>query len=269
MEGGKKVLPRSLFISHGGGPLPLLGDAHHREMVTSLQTIASDIPRPDAIIVVSAHWEEPVPTITAAQNPPLIYDYYGFPPESYEIQYPCPGDPGLAAEVYRLLVNNNIEARLDQARGLDHGAFVPLKVMYPEADIPCIQLSLVDTLDAEQHILVGEALRDLSEGNVLILGSGFTFHNMKAFFEPENDEAIGLNHAFEDWLESACRSGEYSENERRKILTNWDEAPGARYCHPREEHLLPLHVCYGVAGSACARHISLTILNKKSSIYMW
>ena len=249
--------------------MPLLGDVHHRDMVTWLQHIAADIPRPDAIIVVSAHWEEPIPTITAARTPSLLYDYYGFPPESYEIEYPCPGDPGLAGELYRLLLNSNMEARLDQDRGLDHGTFVPLKVMYPEADIPCIQLSMVDTLGAEQHIQIGEVLHNLYKQNVLIIGSGFTFHNMKAFFEPESAEAIRLNHAFEDWLEATCGSSAYSESQRRELLINWDEAPGARYCHPREEHLLPLHVCYGVARSACTRHISLTILNKKSSMYMW
>ena len=135
-------LPRALFISHGGGPLPLLGDPGHQEMVSCLQEIASNIPRPDAVLVVSAHWEAPVPAITACDRPPLIYDYYGFPPESYDIAYPCAGEPSLAQEVYRLLGEDGIEARLDEARGFDHGVFVPLKIMYPQAAIPCVQLSL-------------------------------------------------------------------------------------------------------------------------------
>jgi 4,5-DOPA dioxygenase extradiol len=129
-------LPRAVFLSHGGGPLPLLGDPDHRQMVSCLQNIAVNIPRPDAILVVSAHWEEPVPTLTAASNPSLIYDYFGFPPESYDIQYPCVGEPFLAGEIYRMLGDRDIDARLDEARGLDHGVFVPLKIMYPEADIP-------------------------------------------------------------------------------------------------------------------------------------
>lgn len=263
------VLPKSLFISHGGGPLPLLGDEHHRDMVACLLDIAADIPRPDAIVVVSAHWEEHIPTITAAKNPPLIYDYYGFPPESYEIEYPCAGDPALAGEIHRLLLQQEIDARLDETRGLDHGAFVPLKIMYPRADIPCIQLSLVNTLSAEQHIQIGAALHNLHKRNVLVLGSGFTFHNMKAFFEPETAETARLNQAFEDWLEAVCGGSQYTEYQRREMLINWERAPGARYCHPREEHLLPLHVCYGVAQSACIERVASTILNKKSSMYLW
>ncbi len=118
------AFPHALFISHGGGPMPLLGDPGHRQMVSCLQGIAASIPRPDAILVISAHWEEQRPAITSGSNPTLIYDYYGFPPESYEIQYPCPGDPALAREVHRLLGNSGIETTLDETRGFDHGVFV-------------------------------------------------------------------------------------------------------------------------------------------------
>lgn len=258
-----------MFISHGGGPLPLLGDPGHRQMVSCLQGIAASIPRPDAIVVVSAHWEERVPTITAGSKPSLIYDYYGFPPESYDIQYPCVGEPSLAREIYRVLGDCEIDAKLDEARGFDHGVFVPLKIMYPQADIPCVQLSLVETLDPLLHIEVGNALQNLASQNVLVIGSGFSFHNLNAFFAPDNAESFQLNAAFEKWLQDACTSREIPEHTRRDMLIHWGDAPGARFCHPREEHLLPLHVCYGVAQAPCAELYEVTIMNKKSSMYLW
>ena len=260
---------KALFISHGGGPMPLLGDAGHKQMVSSLKNIASKITRPDALLIVSAHWEEQIPTITAGQNPSLIYDYYGFPEESYDIQYPCAGDPSLANEIHALLNNARIEARLDKHRGFDHGVFVPLKIMYPEADIPCVQLSLMNNLDPSRHIEIGQALQPLSQKNVLVIGSGFSFHNLKAFFATETVESRELNHAFEEWLIKTCSCSDYLEEERARMLIGWSDARGARYCHPREEHLLPLHVCYGMAQAACSGHFELTIMNKESSMYLW
>ena len=264
-----KSLPRAIFISHGGGPLPLLGDPGHRQMVSCLQGMAAGITRPDAILVISAHWEERVPAITAGSRPPLIYDYYGFPPESYKIRYPCVGEPALAREIHRMLGSREIDATLDEKRGFDHGVFVPLKIMYPEADIPCVQLSLVDTLDALRHIEVGEALHDLADQNVLVMGSGFSFHNLKAFFAPDNAESRQLNESFEKWLQGLCANPDIPEDKRRAMLIDWDDAPGARFCHPREEHLLPLHVCYGVAQASCIELFDVTIMNKKSSMYLW
>ena len=264
-----KSLPRAMFISHGGGPLPLLGDPGHKHMVTCLQDIAADIPRPDAILVISAHWEEKVPTLTAHPNPALIYDYYGFPPESYDIQYPCDGKPELATEIYRMLGEQKIDARLDHTRGLDHGVFVPLKIMYPKADIPCVQLSLVNTLDAALHIRIGSALQGVVNKNVLVIGSGFSFHNMRAFFAPTDAESYRLNESFENWLHDVCGNRNLSEEKRQELLTHWADAPGARYCHPREEHLLPLHVCYGVSQSPCTKIYNLDILGKRSSMCVW
>lgn len=264
-----KNLPKSLFISHGGGPLPLLGDPQHSEMVICLKEIAVTIPRPDAIVVVSAHWEKQVPTITAGANPPLIYDYYGFPAESYQIQYPCAGEAVLAREIYDLFAAQGIDARLDESRGLDHGVFVPLKLMYPEANIPCIQVSLVNTLNPAQHIDIGFVLRNLHKQNVLLLGSGFSFHNLNAFFAPDTAESGRLNDAFENWLQDVCGGAQYSENQRRNTLIQWEMAPGARYCHPREEHLMPLHVCYGAAQMHYAKRVGLRIMNKKTSMYIW
>jgi len=261
--------PKALFLSHGGGPLPLLGDAGHSEMVSCLENIASRIPRPAALLVVSAHWEEPVPTIPAGANPPLIYDYSGFPDESYSIRYPCAGDPSLASLVHGLLENAGIEARLDESRGFDHGVFVPLKIMYPEAGIPCVQLSLVNTLDPARHMEIGRALGALSRKNVLVIGSGFSFHNLRTFFTAVTDATRERNHSFEQWLMETCCSRDLSEEERAHRLDHWSAAPGARYCHPREEHLLPLHVCYGVAGLHCSEQFGLTIMNRESSMYLW
>lgn len=258
-----------LFISHGGGPMPLLGDPGHREMVDRLTGIAGTLRKPSAILVISAHWEEAVPTISAGANPGLIYDYYGFPPESYEIQYPCPGEPVLAEQVRQALENAGISARLDDQRGLDHGVFVPLKLMYPNADIPCVQLSLVNSLDAAAHLAIGRALQALDYDNLLVIGSGFSFHNMRAFFTPNTPDIQARNEAFEDWLEHTCTDMDMAEPERAQRLIHWEAAPHARFCHPREEHLLPLHVCYGLAGKASERHISATILGKKSGMFYW
>lgn len=258
-----------LFISHGGGPMPLLGDPGHREMVTRLTEIAGKLRKPSAILVVSAHWEASVPTITSGARPPLIYDYSGFPPEAYNIQYPCPGEPELARQVYQALDQAGIRARLDGQRGFDHGLFVPLKLMYPQADIPCVQLSLVNSLDASTHLAIGKALQALDVDNLLVIGSGFSFHNMRAFFSANTSEVQARNQAFEDWLEETCTDSSMPESERVERLTHWELAPSARFCHPREEHLLPLHVCYGLANKASDDHISATILGKKSGMFYW
>lgn len=260
---------RALFLSHGGGPLPLLGDDGHAEMVSCLKEIAETISRPSAIIVVSAHWEAENATVTSGANPSLIYDYSGFPPESYEIKYPCPGSPPLASSITKQLKKAGINASSDSARGFDHGLFVPLKIMYPEADIPCVQLSLINGLDPLAHIKLGNALQGLADPSMLLMGSGFSFHNMKAFFATETIDSKNANKSFERWLLDTCSSQSISEEERTKRLVNWEAAPFARYCHPREEHLLPLQVCYGFTASACTKSFELQILNKESSMYLW
>ncbi|MBT2998068.1 MAG: dioxygenase [Candidatus Thiodiazotropha sp. (ex Ctena orbiculata)] len=260
---------RVIFLSHGGGPMPLLGDEGHREMVACLREMAGAMDKPSAIIVVSAHWEEAVATITAGEKPPLVCDYYGFPQESYSIEYPCPGEPSLAGRIQGMLRKAGMEAELDDQRGFDHGLFVPLKIMYPEADVPCVQLSLVNSLDSSHHIRIGQALGQLKDDNLLIIGSGFSFHNMRAFFAPDSAESRKMNESFEAWLIDTCSNDALQEDERIQRLNNWQNAPHARYCHPREEHLLPLHLCYGIAQSACSDYYELEILNKKSSMYIW
>jgi aromatic ring-opening dioxygenase catalytic subunit (LigB family) len=231
--------------------------------------MAGAMEKPSAIIVVSAHWEEAMPTITASESPSLIYDYYGFPQASYSIEYPCPGEPLLAQGIYEVLNSAGIEARLDNERGFDHGSFVPLKIMYPDADIPCLQISLVNGLNPQQHIRIGQALQALKYDNLLVIGSGFSFHNMHAFYAPETAETRAMNESFEAWLIDTCSNAAIDEVERMQRLNVWYKAPYARFCHPREEHLLPLHVCYGLAQTACSQFFELMILNKKSSMYIW
>lgn len=260
---------RALFLSHGGGPLPLLGEDSHAEMVSCLKEIAGTISKPSAIIVVSAHWEAGNATVTSGARPNLIYDYSGFPPESYEIKYPCLGNPSLAISITKQLGEAGISAIADGVRGFDHGLFVPLKIMYPEADIPCVQLSLIKGLDPLSHIELGRALQDLADPSLLLIGSGFSFHNMRAFFSPETLDSKQANKSFENWLIDTCSNQNISEEERTNRLLNWEAAPSARYCHPREEHLLPLQVCYGFAGSACKKTFELSILNKEMSMYLW
>jgi aromatic ring-opening dioxygenase catalytic subunit (LigB family) len=265
----KQQKPRILFLSHGGGPMPLLGDPGHHEMVENLKHIAAKIKQPSAILVISAHWEDDIASVTSAAKPSLVYDYNGFPEAAYQIEYPCSGEPALANQVSELLKKAGIQVQQDQQRGFDHGLFVPLKIMYPQANIPCIQLSLVNSLDPLHHINIGKALANIAYDDLLIIGSGFSFHNMSAFFATETSDAKALNVAFEQWLIDTCSRSDISEQERTDRLEHWEQAPGARYCHPREEHLLPLHVCYGVAQAAADEYFELNILNKKSTVYLW
>jgi aromatic ring-opening dioxygenase catalytic subunit (LigB family) len=257
-----------VYFSHGGGPLPILGDPGHKAMVEFMTRLPSQLTRPDAILVVSAHWEEPVATLMAAPHPPMFYDYYGFPAEAYEITYPAPGDPALAARIAGLLEKNNIPSRLDPRRGFDHGLFIPLKLMYPDADIPSLQLSLLRGLDPAAHIALGKALRGLLAENILVVGSGFSFHNQNAFFSMRGAGPDPMNDAFQDWLIETC-AGPLSQAERERRLVAWERAPSARYCHPREEHLLPLHVCQGMAGEAGEVVFDDRILGKRGVAFLW
>ncbi|PCJ32913.1 MAG: dioxygenase [Gammaproteobacteria bacterium] len=260
---------RVLYLSHGGGPMPLLGEPGHKELVTTLKIIRGQIKKPSAILVISAHWEESQATITGGMSSSLLYDYSGFPEQAYQIKYPAAGSPTLSDDIYSKLREKGITTGIDTQRGFDHGLFVPLKIMYPEADIPCVQLSLVNDLDPKAHIKLGEALAGLAQENLLIIGSGFSFHNMAAFFQGDNLQSKAKNESFEAWLIETCSSKLLSEKERSQRLEQWDKAPSARYCHPREEHLLPLHVCYGVTKQSCDAVFELTILGKKASMYLW
>jgi aromatic ring-opening dioxygenase catalytic subunit (LigB family) len=249
-----------IYFSHGGGPLPLLGDPLHESMIRFMKQLGTTLKRPEAIVVISAHWEESKPTITASEHPSLLYDYYGFPEEAYEITYPAKGDPQLANRLASLLW----DAVLDMNRDFDHGMFIPLSLIYPEASIPTVQLSLLASLSPEDHWDMGEKLQPLLDENILIIGSGFSFHNMQQFWR-EDDEK---NHAFQNFLIDTC-SKEKSLAERKRALIHWEEAPYARYCHPREEHLLPLLVCQAMAQRTGDVVFDDQIIGRRSVAFLW
>jgi 4,5-DOPA dioxygenase extradiol len=224
--------------------------------------------KPDLILVISAHWEERAATLLGAQNPPMFYDYYGFPAQAYEITYPAPGSPDAAGRIAALLEQSGIPAAIDPERGFDHGLFIPLKMMYPQVDILCIQLSLLRGLDPGAHLALGQALRPLRSEKILVIGSGFSFHNMRAFSWQGSPAPDPANDAFQDWLIETC-TGPLPPSEREQRLIEWEKAPSARYCHPREEHLLPLHVCAGMAEAPAETVFDDAILGKRGVAFLW
>ncbi|EYF05507.1 DODA-type extradiol aromatic ring-opening family dioxygenase [Chondromyces apiculatus] len=236
------------FVPHGGGPWPFVEMGLDRAEVDSLagylRSVVS-LPKtpPKAVLVISAHWEEPVPTVMTATRPPLYYDYYGFPPDSYTLTWPAPGDPRLAARVRELLGAAGFQTAENAERGFDHGTFIPLKLTYPEASVPTVQLSLKKGLHPEEHLAMGRALAPLRDEGIFIIGSGMTYHNMRGFRDPR---AIPHAEAFDAWLRDAVTLDPEARDRR---LAEWSQAPAARLVHPREEHLLPLMVVAGAAGS--------------------
>lgn len=261
--------PTILYLPHGGGPLPLLGDPAHAELIEFLKQWPQAVSAPQEIVLISAHWEAQTPRITGSPAPALIYDYNGFPPEAYEILYPAPGSPALAARVRDALQGAGLSPEIDATRGYDHGMFVPLKLMYPQAQIPCVQVSLLESLDPAQHWALGEALSAAISEHTLVIGSGLSFHNLSVFrsFDP----AL-IQHAqqFDNWLVDTCTNDTLDAIERKQRLTNWSQAPAARICHPREEHLLPCHVCAGVANGKPARAVYRKPLRGKAvSALQW
>ena len=261
----------TLYIPHGGGPLPIMNDPGHAEIIDYLRGVSPEFGQPSAIVVVSAHWESATPAITAAPNPELYFDYYGFPPETYEYTYPATGSVQLAERLGELVAAGGFEPRLDTERGFDHGMFIPLMLMYPEANIPVVQLSLIDGLDPAAHIELGEAIRPILDDDVLVLGSGMSFHNMAGFSMSGGPAAPDPdNISFDQWLEHVCAGDELDSAGRRAQLIDWAQAPAANYNHPREEHLIPLHVCFGAAGGTQAtRTFDAVTLGKRVAAYAW
>jgi aromatic ring-opening dioxygenase catalytic subunit (LigB family) len=210
-----------------------------------LEGVAAALPdAPKALLVISGHWEEPAFTASAAPEPKLIFDYSGFPEHTYRLTWPAPGDPELAAQVKTMLAEAGLPSALSPNRGFDHGVFVPLKVAFPEAQIPVVTLSLATSLDPALHLAAGRALAPLRDQGVLIVGSGMSFHNLRGYSRPETPERAL---AFDVWLTQAVES---PARERSALLTAWRSAPFAAYAHPREEHLLPLMVAVGAGGDA-------------------
>ncbi len=260
-----------LFIPHGGGPLPILGDPRHKEIIKFLKNIKFRINKPSSIIVISAHWEEDEVNITSGEKPSLIYDYYGFPEESYKITYPAPGNSKLANKIKNLLKAKDINSKLNPERGFDHGVFIPLKIMYPEASITCVQISLLKNLDPKKHIEMGKALSSLMDENILILGSGMSFHNLNILLSgsESTDSDNAKNKEFDDWLVNVCAGDKLNNVEKEKALIEWIKAPSARFCHPREEHLIPLHVCYGIKNKKADLVFNDNVIGKKVSAFLW
>lgn len=249
----------ALFLPHGGGPCFFMdwtwgpADTWHATR-HFLEALGATLPAaPRAILVISGHWEEPSFTAGTAANPALIFDYSGFPEHTYRLTWPAPGDPELAARVHGLIQAAGLPAATSPTRGFDHGVFVPLKVAFPEAQIPVVALSLVTgprgEFDPHAHLAAGRALAPLRDEGVLILASGMSFHNLRGYFRPETPERA---RAFDTWLTGAV---EAPAPERTARLAGWREAPFAAYAHPREEHLIPLMVAAGAGGEAPGRRI--------------
>lgn len=236
----------SYYIAHGGGPWVYM-DGEFRAMHAGIERSLAAIPRdlgcrPRALLVVSAHWEAPEFTLLESARPGMLYDYGGFPSHTYRVQYPAPGAPGLAARARELLGAAGIRTAGETRRGYDHGVFVPLAVMYPDADIPVLALSLKLGLDPAAHLAAGRALAPLRAEGVLILGSGFSYHNMAG----ADARAFAASAAFDSWLQHTLCGATGAA--REALLERWAAAPSARYAHPREEHLLPLMVAAGAGG---------------------
>ncbi|HMM65747.1 MAG TPA: class III extradiol ring-cleavage dioxygenase [Dokdonella sp.] len=245
----------TIFLPHGAGPCffmdwPPAGSWDR--MAGWLRVLVAEIgARPKALLVVSAHWEAPVFTVNAQARPGLLYDYSGFPPHTYELTWPAAGSPELAARIRRLLDDAGIDNADEKQRGFDHGVFIPLKLALPDADIPLVQVSLLRGLDPGAHLALGRALAPLRHEGVLILGSGMSFHNMQRF----RLDGIGVDAdslRFDAWLADTVGR---PRAQREQNLVDWAGAPGGRAAHPREEHLLPLHVVAGAAGEDPGRKV--------------
>jgi aromatic ring-opening dioxygenase catalytic subunit (LigB family) len=211
-------------------------------MAAHLRGLSALLPEtPKALLVISAHWEEDVPTVMTGAKPALYFDYSGFPPHTYQLTWPAPGAPELAQRVQVLLGAAGIESGADAKRGFDHGVFIPLKLAFPDAQFPTMQLSLREGLDAAEHLAIGRALAPLRDEGVLIIGSGMSYHNMRGFFRPGGEAD---SQRFDAWLTSAVESPPLERDAR---LSAWERAPSAAQVHPRSEHLTPLFVVAGAA----------------------
>lgn len=238
------------FLSHGGGPWPFMGGefrAHFDWLEASLRDIPQQLPAtPKAVLVISGHWEEDEFTLSSGEKPGMVYDYYGFPDYTYQISYPAPGSPELAQRVQALVSGAGWPVHLDPERGFDHGTFSMLQPMYPFADMPIVQLSLKRSLDPAEHLRLGAALAPLRDEGVLIVGSGFSFHNLRLM----GPGGTAPSQAFDDWLRKILLQPDATH--RDEALRQWLKAPAARLAHPREDHLIPLMVAAGAAGADSA-----------------
>jgi len=254
----------SLYIPHGGGPCFFMDDRHGvwTGMAAFLRDYPKDLPaRPKAIIVVSAHWETKGFAFSGAARPAMIYDYSGFPPHTYQLNYPINGAPALAARAAALLQSNGMQASVDDARGIDHGLFIPMMLSFPDTDIPMIEMSVERSFDPQLHLDAGKALAPLRGEGVLIVGSGMSFHNMRGYGDPR---FTAPSEDFDRWLTAAVES---DPEKRAALLASWSDAPSGRLSHPREEHLLPLMVAAGASSSKGRRIYSERVMQTAISAF--
>jgi len=233
----------SYFISHGGGPWPWVPNmnAALAPLAESLARMPFEIgQRPKAVLMISGHWEEESFTVMTSPHPPMVYDYYNFPPETYEIQYPAPGAPDVAQRAVDLIAGAGLPVATDANQGFDHGTFVPMAVMYPDADVPLFQISMRHGYSPEEHFALGRALAPLRDEGILIVGSGLSYHNLAEF----GPRAKVPSEAFDTWLNEVMT---LPNAERTEALLNWESAPYARACHAQEDHLAPLFAALGAA----------------------
>lgn len=239
------------FISHGGGPWPWIPQmrAQFHNLEASLKAIVKELPeKPRAVLSISGHWETEDFAVMGAPKPPMVYDYYGFPPETYTITYPAPGAPEIAARTRDLLKDAGLPTHIDTKQGYDHGTFAPLYVMYPKADVPVYQVSLQHGYSPEAHFAMGRALAPLRDEGVLILGSGLSFHNLRLF----GPGARVPSTEFDSWLGQTLAK---APAERTAALMDWESAPYARVCHAEEDHFVPLFAALGAAEGETATRV--------------
>lgn len=260
----------TVFIPHGAGPCFFMdwqpANAWDRMAAWLRGLIAQVGGKPRAIVVVSAHWEAAEFSVNTQATPGLLFDYGGFPPHTYELTWPAPGAPAVAARIRALLAAAGIASAGENTRGLDHGVFIPLKVALPEADVPVVQLSLRRGLDPAEHLAMGRALAPLRDEGVLLVGSGMSFHNMQRLRAggPGVDADSLL---FDRWLADTVA---LPRAERESRLLHWEDAPGGRASHPREEHLLPLHVVAGAAAEdGGARALEDRVMGSAQSAFLF
>lgn len=254
------------YLTHGGGPCfwidssGFFGKGAYDELRFYFEGLLQSLPeKPRAILIVTAHWEEDVFTLSTASNPPMLYDYYGFPEHTYALQYPAPGAPDVADRALKLLKNAGIETNVNSMRGFDHGVFVPMLIIDKKAEIPVVMMSIRHDYNPQAHIAMGEALQLLREEGVLIIASGSSYHNLRVMLSSVNPNQASVD--FDNWLNDSVSR---DEHERKQRLIAWENAPHARECHPQEDHLIPLMVAVGAAGNERGRRTFSGVIGGKS-----
>ncbi|OAA65320.1 extradiol ring-cleavage class 3 subunit b [Niveomyces insectorum RCEF 264] len=274
-------MPRGAVValSHGGGPMPVLGDPDSVELANSMRTRVPAIlglndaaRRPKAIVIVTAHWSTDRPTVSSGARHKLLYDYGGFPPAAYRLKYDAPGSPEVAHRVAEVLRTAGFDPALDAERGWDHGVFVPMLLVHPAADIPIVQMSVLDSEDPAAHFAMGRALAPLRDENIAVIGSGFaSFHNMRLMFAGITREPT-MRDKLKEWNAAVTAAAAVADNrERGEQFQTWRSWPAAYVTHPRggAEHFLPLIVCAGAADSTAGQSYVDKFMGLDIVSYYW